>query len=210
VTGKKEIQNITSQACAIFSDHLVQSGCKSNVLIIVAPVNCARDVTAAANTFDLTAKLIARKFMNSRNNYTRQLVQELPPTRPIVPQLPSRTDIRPQYDDQTVIVCAPDNHPSLALHASKPPVDLSEMAAQACEQIIDLFENNGMEMDCFIAIASLKFDLFSNDAVTAASTARSTSTNDMLHSFIASSQHSYTPATTNHVMYLEEPDEYDE
>jgi hypothetical protein len=212
MTTKDVFQTITSQACSMFSDYLERIGCKSNILIIVAPVNCARDVTAASNRSDVTAKLIARTFLNSRNDYTRQLVQELPRARPMVPELPAKTDVHLQLDNQTVIVCTPDKRSSPVLHAAKAPVDLSEMVAQACEQIIDLFETNGLEMDCFIAIAhplATLFDMLPRDAVTAASTASSTSTDVMLHSYIRSSRQKHS---NRQDLYLGETDDekYDE
>ena len=206
-----DLQAIATQACTMFSTYLEERSGKMNVLLVVAPVSSPTNITAASNAVDPTAKMIARTFMNSRNDYSRQLVDELPPARSLVPELPATTDVHLMVDNQYIIVSS--SEADLTPMQNEPePIDLSEMAAQACEQIISLFETNRLEMDCFIAIASraLRPASFARGVegdVTAASTATGSRTNIMLHKFLDLSHFNYSHATTNHVMYLEEPDE---
>jgi hypothetical protein len=192
-----EMNLVVAQACEKFAKFLEDHRHQSDVLVLVAPIDKPEEVIAASTAASFKARHMATQFLNSTRDHSRSFWDEepqLPPARSIR-ELPSVGSIDASENEEVhpvgcspgsqVILCSPSTlvHTDFEPEPSDEPIDIRQMAAEACERIIALFEEHGLQMECFIVISPRAHP----SDITAASTAPTLSTNCMIRKFIRAS-----------------------
>lgn len=172
-----KVESIAQQACTMFSDFLTEQGRASRVVILIAPVGQPLAVIGASNVGVGPTERIIRTFTNC--------ARQQPRTEPMLSAmraLPaaecSDTAIVPITKCESVIVL-----PKSEIVQNQTKVNISEMAAQGCEQIVDFFSANGYEVECFIAIEQI-VDHWFGPWPTGASTAPQAIVDIMIYNYL--------------------------
>lgn len=170
---KDEIESVVIRACGALSSFLESIEQPYKVLVLVAPCSDSNDVSFGTTADRMTSYRMARKFLDCGRDSSRLLDERALPPKSEAPALPQQVVIELQSDETTIVV------PREVVVTDEPfdGCDASEIAAQAAERLVVLFEHNGIPIDCFIA-------LHSDYDVTAASTGPSQATNRIISKFL--------------------------
>jgi hypothetical protein len=170
---KEEIESVVIRACGALSSFLESINQPYKVLVLVAPSADSNDVSFGTTADRMTSYRMARKFLDCGRDSSRLLDERALPPKAEPPALPQQVVVEVQSDETAI------GTPREVVMIDEPfdGCDASEIAAQAAERLVVLFEHNGMAIDCFIALNS-DYD------VTAASTGPSQATNRMISKFL--------------------------